>query len=184
MSRNKNLAGKLLLLSLLLLAGLSVARPVVSAKSSAASLIDVNCSGTVNQTWTPGLKILPRSVTYSNTTEFTSCTSSDPDITAGGISFSGTFTNSCLANLGATGEFTVEWSDGTNSTLNLQGAGVNVVGNVQVFTAVGTVTSGKFTGDQAVMVSAYLVTQLAACLTPEGLTQLSGSTSLILTDVL
>jgi hypothetical protein len=184
MFRNKNLTSKLPLLSLLLLAGLSVARPVVSASSSATGLIDVNCSGTVNQTWTPGLKLLPQSVNYSNTTEYTSCTSSDPDITAGSISFTGTFTDSCLANIAPTGEFTVEWSDGTNSTLNLQGAGINVVGNVQTFTAIGTVTSGRFAGDQAVMVSTYLVTQLAGCLTPEGLTQLSGSTSLLLTDIL
>jgi hypothetical protein len=184
MSKNKNLAWKLPLLSLLLLAGLNVAQPVVSARSSAANLIDINCSGAVDQTWTPGLKLLPQLVTYSNTTKYTSCTSSDPDITAGGVSFTGTFTNSCLANLGATGEFTIEWSDGATSTLNLQGAGINVVGNAQIFTAAGTVTSGRFTGDQAIMVNTYVVTQLAACLTPNGLTQLSGSTSLVLTNVL
>jgi hypothetical protein len=164
--------------------GLILAYTIDWTRSAQADLIDINCSGTVNQTWTPGLKLLPRMVSYNNTTQYTSCTSSDPDITAGSISFSGAFMNSCLANIGPTGEFTIEWSDGTTSTLELQGAGINVVGNVQIFTATGTVTSGRFVGDQAVMINTHVVTQLAACLTPAGLTQLSGSTSLVLTDIL
>lgn len=185
MSGNKNLIWQLPLLLLLLPIGLNPIQPGASARSYAqADLSDVDCSGTVNQTWTPGLKFLPQLVNYSNTTEYTSCTSSDPDITAGGVSFSREFTNGCLGNIGAKGQFTVDWSDGTTSTLNLQGAGIKVVGDVQVFTAAGTVTSGRFVGDQAAMVNTYVFTQLAGRLTPAGLTQLSGSTSLVLADIL
>lgn len=163
--------------------GLTLAATLAWAAPAKAQAIDINCSGTVQQTWSPGLKLLPQLVDYSNTTEYTTCTSTDPDITEGAIFVTAEYTDSCLANVGTTGEFTVEWSDGTSSTMALEAVGINVVGTVQIFTAIGTVSAGRFLGDQAVMVNTYVVTQLAACLTPQGLTELSGSTSLVLIDI-
>lgn len=157
---------------------------VAFERAASADVIDVSCTGTVDQTWSPGLKLLPRLVSYGNTTDYDSCSSSDPNIASGGFTISSQYTNSCLVNTGATGPFTVDWNDGSSSTLELTGVGVNAVGNVQVFTAIGSVTSGKFAGDQAVLINSFLSTDFAACATTAGLTALSGSSSLVLTHLL
>ncbi|NOK16376.1 hypothetical protein [Corallococcus carmarthensis] len=144
---------------------------------------DVQCSGTVNQTWKPGLQLLPRMVAYTNTSHYDQCNTSVPTLTSGSIHVSASFNNSCLANVGPS-QATLQWNDGSASTFTFQGVGVNVVGNAQVFVSLGQVQSGRFAGDQVVLINSFLSTAFAACATPQGLTSLAGSTTLTFTRLL
>ncbi|RYZ42139.1 MAG: hypothetical protein EOO71_09275 [Myxococcaceae bacterium] len=146
----------------------------------AQALVDVQCDGAIEQTWTPGLKAISRVVTHTNASDYTHCTTSVSAITSGTLEVSASFNNSCVANLGPS-QATIAWSDGSTSTFTFQGVGASVVGNIQVFTAEGKVTHGRFQGDQVLLVHRFLNTDLLACLWPQGLTRLAGSTSLTFT---
>ncbi|RKH20256.1 hypothetical protein D7Y13_27320 [Corallococcus praedator] len=146
----------------------------------AQAQVDVQCTGTLHQTWTPGLKALPRVVAYTNSSDYDACTTSVAAITSGTLDVRASFNNSCVANLGPS-QATIAWSDGSSSTFTFQGVGANVVGNLQVFTAVGRVTHGRFQGDQVLLVNRVINTDLLACLWPQGLTSLTGSTTLTFT---
>ncbi|MCK8496825.1 hypothetical protein [Myxococcus fulvus] len=147
--------------------------------SAQVQLTDITCKGTVKQTWTPGLKVLPADVRYTNDTDFTECTSASTGITSGRIRVDATFNNSCLANIERV-EAVIEWSDGSESSVSLLGIGVNVVGNLQVFTSLGRVTSGQFEGGLVSLTNAFAARDFLACLTPMGLRALQGRTALII----
>ncbi|RKG94056.1 hypothetical protein [Corallococcus terminator] len=146
----------------------------------AQALVDVQCDGDIEQTWAPGLKVLPRVVTYTNASDYNHCTTSVSAITSGTLDVTASSHNSCAANIGPS-QATIAWSDGSSSTFTFQGVSANVVGNIQVFTSVGKVTHGRFQGDQVLLVNRSLNTDLLACLWPQGLTRLAGSTSLTFT---
>jgi hypothetical protein len=147
----------------------------------ANALVDMQCSGTVNQTWTPGLQLLTsRAVNYTNVSRYDQCLPNAYGIQSGEINVSACFVNSCLLNVGPS-EATIQWSDGNASTFTFQGVGASTTGNAQVFTSLGTVTSGLFQGDQVVLVNAFVSTGLLPCLSFQGLTSLAGTTTLTFT---
>lgn len=142
-------------------------------------LTDVTCKGAVKQTWTPGLKVFPQNITYTNLTNYNVCTSTDPTIVSGVIDVNATYFNSCLANA-ETVETTVRWNDGTSSTLSILGIGANVVGNVQIFTSLGSVVAGRFEGDSVVLTNTFVTLDLLGCLASGGLTKLAGTSTLLI----
>lgn len=127
--------------------------------------------------------MLPQNIRYTNLTNYNVCTSTDPTIVSGVIDVDATFFNSCLANAEPV-ESTIQWNDGTASTLSILGIGVNVVGNVQVFTSIGSVISGRFQGDSVVLTNAFVTLDLLGCLAPGGLTKLEGTSTLVITRLL
>ncbi|MFY2560767.1 hypothetical protein ACN469_24395 [Corallococcus terminator] len=157
---------------------------VYAAPASAQlGLTDITCAGAVKQTWTPGLKLVPANVHYTNYTNYNLCTSTEPTITSGVMDMEATYFNSCLANIGGA-ELLVTWNDGSQSAFSVTGTGVNVAGNLQIFVSLGRVNSGRFAGDLVVLTNAYVSTQLAACLAPAGMTSLVGTSTLVITKVL
>ncbi|MFY1825442.1 hypothetical protein ACN47A_05960 [Myxococcus fulvus] len=150
-----------------------------SPASAQVELADITCKGTVKQTWTPGLRMLPANVRYTNDTHFTECTSASTGITAGRIRVDETFTNSCLVNIERV-EAVIEWSDGSESTVELLGIPVNVLGSLQIFISLGRVTSGQFEGGAVSLTNVFAASDFLPCLTPTGLRSLSGRSGIVI----
>ncbi|MCP3062490.1 hypothetical protein LXT21_27230 [Myxococcus sp. K38C18041901] len=150
--------------------------------SAQFGLTDVNCTGNVKQTWTPGIKVLPTSARHTTLATYTVCSSAEPTILGGSITTDGLTYASCLAG-GDTAQSTVQWSDGTFSTFTMFGVGSYPVAGLQVSASLGTVIAGRFIGDLVVLTHSYASTQFSGCLTPLGLTQLSGTSTLVFTKV-
>ncbi|MGA5559466.1 hypothetical protein [Streptomyces lavendulocolor] len=163
-------AALLVALALCLLAPTSA-----SARGSDAPLLE--CTGTVKQTYTPGLHVLPRFVTYRGTIEYSNCVG-DVEITSATYRETLEYFASCTAN-GGPSEATIRWNNGQASELKVVGVEADVVGNVQVFTSVGKVVSGRYSGHAVNIITALpKLSSLADCLTPSGLTEVQGSSTL------
>ncbi|MBB5957258.1 hypothetical protein FHS29_003851 [Saccharothrix tamanrassetensis] len=144
--------------------------------SASASVVDVNCAlGTQVGTYSPGMTLLPRQIDFNATGTLGGCLSpSHPDIT--GATFtsqvSGTF--SCLAG-STTNTSTYHWNTGHSSTVQ-GGFEVNLKpGGTTVLVLTGTVVAGLFQGATVVQTKVLPATDLTACLTPQGLTSVSGT---------
>ncbi|MGI5484883.1 hypothetical protein [Streptomyces lavendofoliae] len=146
-----------------------------SAGANDAPLLE--CTGAVKQTYTPGLHVLPRFVTYKGTIEYKSCVG-DREITSGTYRETLEYIASCTVN-GGPSQATIRWNNGQASELKVVGVEADVVGNVQVFTSVGNVASGRYSGHAVNIVTALpKLSSLADCLTPSGLTSVQGSSTL------
>ncbi|MFI9005769.1 hypothetical protein ACIGNX_00875 [Actinosynnema sp. NPDC053489] len=156
---------------------LSSALPLLPGTAS-ASVVDIDCPlGTQIGTYTPGTTLLPREIVFTATGTLGGCVSpTHPEITVATFTalVSGTF--SCLSGK-TTNTSTYHWDDGRSSTVqggfevNLKPGGTTVL----VFT--GTVVEGLFEGATVVRAKVLPATDLTACLTPWGLTSVSGTTS-------
>jgi hypothetical protein len=117
----------------------------------------------------------PKTVSYSESETYSSCTSTDTSLTAG--SWSGSFTlTSASCNAGGVfppAAYTISWNNGQSSTIALAFTDVIILGTEQV-TGVGTVTSGEFTGGAVTIVWLYPVLNPLLCLTSQGVTSQSG----------
>lgn len=159
--------------AVLAVAGVSV------SSSSAHAASSTTCTGSSTLGYSPGLTFTPKTVTFSETDTFSSCTSTDTSLTSGG--FSGTFTvvgvscNNADAS-GPTGDFyRISWNNGQSSTIAGTVVTVAIIGGTQVFTAVGTVSSGEFTGDDVTITWVYPLLNPLQCLTSQGVTSQSGT---------
>ncbi|MEU4807029.1 hypothetical protein [Actinosynnema sp. NPDC023587] len=156
------------------LLGATALSPVPASASS--SVVDVNCAlGTQVGTYSPGMTLLPRHIDFQATGTLGGCLSpGHPDIT--GATFtslvSGTF--SCLAG-STTNTSTYHWNTGHSSTVQ-GGFEVNLKpGGTTVLVLTGTVIDGLFQGATVVQTKVLPATDLTACLTPQGLTSVSGT---------
>ncbi|MFD1146521.1 hypothetical protein [Saccharothrix hoggarensis] len=143
---------------------------------ASASVVEVNCGlGTQVGTYSPGMTLLPRQIDFKATGTLGGCVSpSHPEIT--GATFtalvSGTF--SCLAG-STTHTSTYHWNTGHSSTVR-GGFEVNLKpGGTTVLVLTGTVVDGLFQGATVVQTKVLPATDLTACLTPQGLTSVSGT---------
>ncbi|MET9252259.1 hypothetical protein [Streptomyces sp. NPDC003717] len=136
------------------------------------------CTGSVSQSYSPGLLLVPRQTTYHGTVSYSTCPVNDGAVTSGLYAESLTYTASCTAN-GGPSEADVAWNNGQHSHLAVTGVEADVAGNVQIFTSIGQVTSGRYVGHvvNIVTVLPNLAT-LAACLLPPGLTHNQGTATL------
>ncbi|MFF5438894.1 hypothetical protein [Streptomyces achromogenes] len=138
----------------------------------------VECVGTIEQTYSPGLLLIPRETTYEGVAHYTTCPVSDGVVTSGIYREVLTYTASCSAN-GGPSQGDITWSNGQRSHLVTTGVEVDVVGNLQVFTSVAQVFSGRYVGHLANIVTILPnITDLAACLAPPGLTANQGTATL------
>jgi hypothetical protein len=140
-------------------------------------LIEVECIGTQKQTWSPGLKLQVQTGTYHNETQY-DCGTAIPGLVSASFSVTTTYEHGCTLDPSA-GTVTLEWNDGTLSKYVFNAASVDVGGTGQVYVSTGTVFSGRFFGDEVLVINPSLdASQLLACLSPTGLTHLEGTSIL------
>jgi hypothetical protein len=161
----------------LLLAGISVSL----APAAGASANYADCVGTTHETYNPGLLFSSQETQLSVTTDFTTCTSSDPTLTTGGDSYSAPVTASCIQPL-STGSFieVVHWNNGESSTFSLTITAYSEVGGQIIVAAAGSVTAGEFSGAIVADVTTVIAPDPIKCLTT-GVTSISGIVSLTIT---
>jgi hypothetical protein len=163
----------ILLVTAPLLACAAVAIPAGPAAQAAVAA--VTCTGTSPITYTPGLTFTARTLTYTETDNFSSCTSSDPALTSGTSTSTTTGPFSCLSPLTIDEDpgYTVTWNNGQSSTFDLTYTDTIAAG-IENVTGTGTVTSGEFTGATGTFVWVYTVPIPLLCLTT-GVTSQSGT---------
>lgn len=159
-----------------ILAGSGAVVPAAAAAS--ATVVDVNCPlGTQVGTYSPGMTLLPRQIEFTATGTLGACVSpSHPEITGGTFTSLVVGTFSCLS--GSTSNIsTYHWNNGQSSVVE-GGFEVNLKpGGTTVLILTGTVIDGLFEGATVVQTKVLPATDLVACLTPEGLTSVSGTAS-------
>ncbi len=163
----------MLLVTAPLLACAAVALPAGPAAQAAVAA--VTCTGTSPITYTPGLTVTARTITYTETDDFSSCTSSDPALTSGTSVSTATGSFSCLSPLTVDEDpgYTITWNNGQTSTFDLTFTDTIAAG-IENVTGIGTVTSGEFPGATGTFVWVYTVPNPLLCLTT-GVTSQSGT---------
>lgn len=167
---------------LLVAACLAVIAFCVTPATASAAAGDVTCAtGSSSSTYTPGLLLAPRPVSFSEVEIYTGCVSSTrPDIVSGVAPYGPvTLTASCLDPLlsGNVPDYVITWNTGETSTLNVNYT-VTTAGGQIVSTARGTVTGGVFQGRSVLAVLTYLQLNLSQCLHPPGIQNAAGTATL------
>ncbi|HEX3482821.1 MAG TPA: hypothetical protein VHT91_47760 [Kofleriaceae bacterium] len=154
---------------------LAVVGASVSA-SSAHAASSTTCTGSSAISYSPGLTNTPRTVTYSETETYSSCTSTDTSLTAGSTAGNFTFSGASCNGGGIIppSSYTISWNNSQSSTMTLTYTDV-IIGGTEQVTGVGTVTSGEFTGGAVTIVWLYPVLNPLLCLTSQGVTSQSGT---------
>lgn len=138
--------------------------------------------GAAESTYSPPLSTTPQTVMNTGTSTLTNCYSLFGGVTSGSSVINNSRPDySCneLLNIGSSGSV-ITWNTGETSTLTQTRIGSRVEGLAVIFTHIGSVVSGKFEGATTVRTTTYLNTDIAACFSPEGLSHLSGTTTLTL----
>jgi hypothetical protein len=159
------------------LAATLAAATTLLATPPAHAADSTTCTGGSTITYQPGLTYTPRTVTYTETDNFTSCLSTDPTITSGTAGGSITLDSaSCLAPPGIARDpaFTITWNTGQQSVVDLTFTDV-IIGGTEQVTGTGTVTTGKFQGGNATIIWLYPVLNPLQCATSQGLTTQTGT---------
>lgn len=146
----------------------------------------LQCEGFSTTTFSPGLTNTPKPTTFSSEAQLGPCVSlSDPKLKSGGFKFTGQSPSlSCIKSgvTSITEKYT--WNTGETSTIRYVSTVVNQAAATVTTTATGRVESGKFQGYTAVRQVVILTTNLAGCVTPSGVTTLTGPATLTLTSPL
>ncbi|MFY1830731.1 hypothetical protein ACN47A_32755 [Myxococcus fulvus] len=144
--------------------------------------------GVATNRFTPPLRNTPQDVVVSGSNELSNCYSvlGDPVTSASRPSFSALFPHYSCLSLVESGPSTAvfTWNTGETSTFTFTRLTTRVEGLLFVLTHVGTVSAGKFEGATAVRATSILATDLEACGSPEGLSEMTGATTLTLTKLL
>lgn len=177
--------------ALLVAGGISAAAAPVSATPVASpdvSLVQVTCVGNETVTFSPGVTNTPGPVVNTTTQTFSPCLHVNGlhVTTWSGFAFGqSNRVASCLQLFGGgPGTRTIEWSNGHTSTWDYTTTTQIVEGNY-VVVGTGAITDGLYEGAlaQRELVLLGLVEGLAACNTPEGLTELSGAFTFTITGL-
>ncbi|MGW0932911.1 hypothetical protein [Streptomyces sp. NPDC002644] len=151
------------------------------------SSVLVDCLGSVTSTFSPGLHLLPATITLSSSGPLGTCVGGDADHVTGSYTASGTGTLSCTLNLPLPASGTVTWRDAdgkvsdvsqfTALAVPLRPLGQNVVA------VTGTITTGDYTGRGIVLEFVLPNIALTACLTPAGATGAAGPANITVLPV-
>ncbi|MEV0323037.1 hypothetical protein ACIBKX_32780 [Streptomyces sp. NPDC050658] len=136
----------------------------------------VTCLGTETATHDPGLKPQPQMIHARVETTYPTCSD-------GGTATStvdGTLEASCLDLRIAQLPEVVNWSDGTSTHIQYDTVAISTTGLVTVVVADGEAVAGKYEGASVNRVVAIADNALLACLSPQGVTSMSGSSNLVL----
>ncbi|MFF8096938.1 hypothetical protein [Streptomyces sp. NPDC016675] len=144
----------------------------------------ITCVGQQLTTYSPGLKqLVPQTVTYASNGSYGSCPVND-GVTSVTYSEGSTIPNATCLAFPSTATAKLVWRlvDGSTqqSTVQVTGVDISAAGLTQVYTSVGTVQSGRYAGHLVNVTVAIVpdLTNLTPCLTPAGLTQLDGASTL------
>ena len=148
------------------------------APGRASALSAVVCSGSESVTITPGLTLRAQTATVAFTDTFgtpAACVSTDPTLRTGVASASFVASVNCLDPVLANdGELVIRWNNGQTSTFDFRTT-ITTVGGVSVSTNTGTIVAGEFSGHVAEHVIPDIPPSPLGCLTPGGVTSLSGA---------
>ncbi len=153
----------------------------VAVPSAHAAGGSITCTGSEILTYSPGVKLFPRTVTLNVTANFDTCVSTNPAIASGsaGTPPGGVpATLSCL-NLASpgSGQATIRWNNGTTSRYAFTHSSQTVLGQL-ITTTTGAVIAGEFLGRSVLIVFASPAPNFLDCLSPGGLTQRTGVVTL------
>jgi len=152
--------------------------------AGAAGLLDLMCTGTESATYSPGLTLSTQSVTVTASHTYTSCSGSDPSVTSGSDGRMLRNNISCLTLAdGGAGTLSLAWNNGRTSMFNFNRLVTHPVGET-VVAYVGSITSGEFAGDNAVLTVTSATLDAAACIAPPGVPGSSGLAVLVVTGLL
>jgi hypothetical protein len=156
-----------------------------------ASVSSITCTGWQHDTYTPGLTNNLQLITISIDDDLNVIDDNSPAgscVAAGSAASTGQQDRTFTAEAACT-QFAVysetdtySWNDGQSSTLDLSDVAVNA-GSTTVITLTGTVTSGEFSGDKAVLTLTAPSTAFANCFTPGGVTTFDFAETLTITPL-
>ncbi|AGC44811.1 hypothetical protein MYSTI_03499 [Myxococcus stipitatus DSM 14675] len=141
-----------------------------------AAKTEARCTGGAYQTWEPGLRLLPRNSTYTNKSSYDSCTTSDPNLVSAELDIATDVKASCALQSRSDG--TLTWNDGSVSSLAIIRSGVDVIHGGQAYVSVGVVKDGPFQGNAVVITYDISPHDLTPCVSSDGLSSLSGPSTL------
>ncbi|HUR23284.1 MAG TPA: hypothetical protein VMZ73_05365 [Acidimicrobiales bacterium] len=149
--------------------------------SANASSPSITCTGTETATYSPGVKLVPRTVNLKVVATFNPCISTNASIASG---TAGTPPNgvpaslACLSLLSpASGEAVIHWNNGTLSRYSFTRSSQTVAGQL-ISTATGKVIAGEFLGRSVVSTVVSPSLNVLDCLSPSGLTHRTGTVAL------
>lgn len=172
------------LLSLVALFGLSAAvfAPIRTWALPPTTL----CVGTDTTTYSPGLRLFPRTSNVAWTDDYPTCVSTTPGIVSASSPGGGYTTSlSCLDILTSDpvdGSQRIDWSNGQYSIFSWEAedtAIINAAGQTTITTVNATVTEGLYLGQPLVEVIVTVEPSLLACLLEPGLTESTGPITLM-----
>lgn len=154
------------------------------ASPADASVLDVTCVGQESRTYSPGLLLTDQSIDVDLDAVMSPCVSTDSGITAGTYTASYTQSLSCLdLDANANNQTRVfNWNDSSSSTMTANRT-VQRLTLTTVVTFTGTISSGKFAGDTAVLVVTVLNPSVLNCLSSPGVTSTTGTVTLEITSL-
>jgi hypothetical protein len=139
--------------------------------ASAAPSVDATCVHPAALTFTPGLQLTPRPTQIHASGTLSTCVSSQ--VTSGTLAGDTTGSTSCTTG-SITGQLLYQWhttfGGEAHSTVTLSTEAAGFLGAALT----GTVTDGLFYGDTYTVSFSASPLQLLGCLSPDGLTQMSG----------
>lgn len=163
-----------------LVAGLlSLAGVMLPAHAAQATSLDAQCVGTETATYSPGVTVNPQFVVSEVHGTYVTCLSSDPLITSAEVAIHAEGTLSCVSGT-VSGQQVITWNTGATShvaftlAVSLRPAGQVVVA------ASGTITAGKFVGDNVMQTAVVPALTVLNCLTT-GITGAFGATTATIT---
>jgi hypothetical protein len=154
---------------------------VVPAGPASASWGDVTCpAGWQTVSYSPGVTAVSQPVTVTYELDLGICVSlSNPAVTSGFSGGTVTVALSCADLLGTTtGTQDFTWNTGQSSTLSFVRTVTKVNGQT-VITLAGTISSGLFAGNAAVLTVIEPTLDLLACQSPEGLESNEGVSTFV-----
>jgi len=159
----------------------SLSLTLLGADARAESVL-LTCPGTQATHYTPGLTFTPRLIHFTSSTVAGPCVGLPLTVTSLRSSLAGQGTLDCLAG-SADVVLEIEWSDGTSS--HAEGSNVLTLrpGGVVVVVEQSTVVSGRFLGATLTRTVTLLQTELLACATEEGVTDVAGPVTYTVTGL-
>jgi len=160
---------------------------ITRSAAAQAPSVDATCVGSLTMSFSPPVAFLlppatgPFSV-VTGTGSITTCAALDGGATTGTFAFELSGHLTCTSAGTATGTLDIEWADASESHVELTNLllGFTSVGGAASLT--GTVTSGRFAGDQLQVVNVRNPLAYLHCLLT-GLSQTTGTPTLIFTDL-